>query len=83
MGRFFQRVGARNDIIVRCDPAYGWGNAMWDAVLADLPATPKPYAQDLKDAALFAMDSLWLRGEFDPTCPVCGGNRHEVANHAQ
>jgi len=72
MGHFFQRMGVRNDVIVRCDPGYGWGNEIWNAVLADLPRGPKDFARELKENVLFAMDTIWLQGEYDPECPVCG-----------
>jgi len=72
MGRFFKAMAGRNDIVVRCDPdpAY-WGNQFMDALLSDLPTRPKDYARELKDAAFLTMDSLWLKGEYDPDCPVC------------
>ncbi len=72
MGVFFDKLNYRNDIIVRCDPAYEWGGMMWDAVLGDLPVTPKDFRRELKESVAFAMDPLWLRGERDPLCPVCG-----------
>ena len=62
MGRFFERMGRRNDIVVRCDPEYAWGNALWDALLGDLPTQPKDFAKELREVALLAMDTIWLTG---------------------
>ena len=73
MGRFFERMGQRNDIVIRCDPGYPWGNALWDAVLGDLPRRPKDFARELKEEAFLAMDSIWLKTAHDPDCPVCHG----------
>ena len=67
MGRFFRRMGHRNDIVVRCDPEYGWGNALWDALLGDLPTEPRDYARELRDVALLTMDTIWLPGSQDQT----------------
>jgi molybdopterin/thiamine biosynthesis adenylyltransferase len=72
MGRFFRRMGRRNDIVVRCDPEYAWGNVLWDALLGDLPTEPKDFARELRDVALLAMDTIWLPGSQDPNCPICG-----------
>jgi len=72
MGRFYERMYGRNDVGVRCDPTEGWGNALWDAVLSDLPKHPQDYAEELKAQVLLAMDAIWLRGRHDPKCPVCG-----------
>jgi len=71
-GRFFSKMKNRSEIICRCSPDYAWGNALWDALLGDLPKAPRDFAGELKDQALFAMDSIWLKGEFLPGCPVCG-----------
>lgn len=72
MGHFFRRMGHRNDIVVRCDPEYAWGNALWDAMLGDLPTEPKDFAKELRDVALLAMDTIWLPGAKNPNCPICG-----------
>jgi pimeloyl-ACP methyl ester carboxylesterase len=79
MGRFFEGMGDRNDILVRCDPDYAWGQAVWGAVLGDLPKAPKDYARELSEQALLAMDTLWLKGEYDPVCPVCAARRNQAA----
>ena len=79
IGKFFSRMAGRNDVIIRCDPGYEWGGRMWDALLGDLPKEPKDFAQELKEAALFAMDSIWIRGEYDPDCPDCGGKASGAA----
>lgn len=71
MGQFFEWMNSRNDIIIRTHPHDGWGNQVWDAVLNDLPNTPKDYGRELREQALFAMDSLWLAGQDDPNCPYC------------
>ena len=71
MGRFYNKMISRNEVIVRCDPEYEWGNILWDALLGDLPKQPKDYAKELREQALFAMDSIWLRTDYDPECPVC------------
>lgn len=72
MGRFFRRMEGRNEICVRCDPEYGWGNDLTNALLSDLPTEPKNYASELQKHVLFAMDTVWLPGARDPNCPVCG-----------
>lgn len=71
MGRFFDYMGSRSDIVARCDPAYAWGGQMWDALLADLPREPKDYAKELRETGLFAMDTIWFTAEHDPHCPLC------------
>jgi hypothetical protein len=71
-GRFFEGMRGRNEVVVRCHPDYGFGNELWDAVLGDLPKEPKDFAGELRDQVLFAADALWLRGDRDPACPVCG-----------
>lgn len=71
-GRFYERMRGRNDLVVRCHPDYEWGKTLWDALLSDLPKKPKDYAAELRDEALFAADTVWLRGRHDPDCPVCG-----------
>lgn len=75
MGRFFQKMGSRTDVVIRCDPDYEWGKALWDAVLGDLPTSPKDFAQQLKDEVFLAMDSIWLQSAYDPGCPVCEGGK--------
>jgi molybdopterin/thiamine biosynthesis adenylyltransferase len=75
MGRFYQQMRGRNDVVVRCAAGAGWGEQMWDAVLADLPDRPKDYAAELKREALLAMDTLWLRGPANPLCPDCSEAR--------
>jgi molybdopterin/thiamine biosynthesis adenylyltransferase len=75
MGRFFKKMGRRTDVVIRCDPAYEWGQALWGAVLADLPKAPKDFARELNEEAFLAMDSIWLKSTYDPDCPVCGGRK--------
>lgn len=77
-GRFYHQMKDRNDIVVRCHPNYDWGTQLWDALLADLPSTPKDYAQELKEEAFFAMDTVWLRGRHDPSCPLCASTTEQV-----
>ena len=81
LGRFFSAMGRRNEITVRMSPEYGYGAQLWDALLSDLPATPKPYAQELKDQILLAMDTIWLATEYLAGCPDCG-TRQPEAHHA-
>lgn len=76
MGDFFRRMGRRNDVIVRTSPGYEYGADLWEALLADLPTKPKAYAQELREQALFAMDTVWLASEYEPTCPACGHLQH-------
>lgn len=71
MGRFFHKMGRRNEIIVRTSPEYAYGDLLWDAILGDLPTTPKPYAQELREQVLYAMDTVWLTTEYLPDCPDC------------
>lgn len=68
LGKFFEKMKYRNEVAVRCDPEYEWGQKLWDAVVGDLPKTPKDYAQELKEV-FFSLDSLWLPTSFDPACP--------------
>jgi len=74
-GRFYGRMKGRNDIVVRTHPEYKWGEQLWDALLADLPSTPKDFARELKEEALFSMDTAWLKGRRDPGCSVCGKSK--------
>jgi molybdopterin/thiamine biosynthesis adenylyltransferase len=67
-GRFHLQMQGRNDVHVRCAPD---GFSLWDALLHDLPKTPKDYAAELKAEALLAMDAVWLRGEWNVACPAC------------
>ena len=71
-GRFFAKMKRRQEIVCRCSPEYGWGNTLWDAILGDLPKTPKDFASELKDQAFFAMDTVWLEAQPQPDCPACG-----------
>lgn len=72
MGRFYERMEGRNEVIIRNSPDYGYGEMLWDAVLADLPTAPRPYAREIKDQVLFAHDSMWLHTERVADCPDCG-----------
>ena len=78
-GRWGRRLikSQRQEIIVRTDPVEGYGNTLWDAVLEDLPESPQDYAQELKDNALFAMDSVWLKAEPLPGC-ACFKNQLKI-----
>lgn len=69
-GQFFRSFDGRNDILVRCSNTYTWGNEVWNALLADLPAHPKRYAEELNDY-LVGMDCLGFRTGYDAACPVC------------
>lgn len=71
-GRFYGEMQRRNDVMVRCHPEFAYGEAVWDALLNDLPKEPKDLAAELRREALFSMDSAWMRGAHDPACPVCG-----------
>ena len=71
MGHFFRNMGQRNEIIVRTSPEYAYGDLLWNAILRDLPTTPKPYAQELREQVLYAMDTVWLTTEYLPDCPDC------------
>lgn len=75
MGRFFRTMKRRNDVVVRCDPDYEWGQALWGAILGDLPREPKDFAKELNEQAFLAMDTIWLQSSWDPQCPVCHGGR--------
>ena len=77
MGRFFTQMGQRNEVMIRCDPDYRWGNQLWQAILSDLPREPRNYAAELQNTML-AMDSLWFPTQYDPDCPVCGGGRRRL-----
>ena len=69
-GRWGRRLieSQRNEIIIRTDPVEGFGNTLWEAILDDLPESPKPYAEELQKHAFFAMDSLWLKTDYLPNC---------------
>lgn len=73
-GAFFRQLGNRQDVFVRTHPDFCFpdGTSLFDAVLADLPTTPKDFAAELKAQAFFACDSLWLQAERNPVCPDCG-----------
>jgi hypothetical protein len=71
MGRFFNQMQGRNEIIVRTTPDYEYGGILWDAILSDLPTEPKPFALELQQEAFFAMDTLWLKTEYLAGCPDC------------
>lgn len=71
LGRFAAQMAGRTEVIVRTSPEYEFGAALWDAVLGDLPVEPRPYAREIKEQALFAADSIWLRTEPLPGCPDC------------
>ena len=77
MARFYDRMRGRSEVVVRTHPDYEWGNALWDAMLNDLPNRPTDFAAELKDNALFAMDTMWLRGPRNPLCPDCGPSARE------
>ncbi|HEX8597031.1 MAG TPA: ThiF family adenylyltransferase [Chloroflexia bacterium] len=62
----------RSEIIVRTSPDYDFGNLLWNAILSDLPTEPKAYASELKEEALFALDTVWLRTRRNSDCPDCG-----------
>jgi len=72
MGRFYQAMKGRNDVVVRCDPTEGWANSMWKAVLSDLPKEPRDFAAELEEQVLLAMDSMWLPAARNEACPDCG-----------
>jgi molybdopterin/thiamine biosynthesis adenylyltransferase len=80
LGEFFRRMGNRNEVVCRTDPDYAWGGALWDAVLADLPTQPKPYAKEIKEQVLLAMDTLWFQAPRNPDCPVCGRHHRKEAS---
>lgn len=77
LGRFHAAMDGRNEIIVRTSPEYAFGNSMWDAVLADLPTEPKPFADEIRREVLLAHDTIWLRTAVNPECPDCGGASQE------
>lgn len=73
LGRFWEQLGRRNEVIIRTSPDYAYGSLLWDAILADLPTTPKPFARELQEQVLFAVDTVWFSHEPNPACPECGG----------
>jgi molybdopterin/thiamine biosynthesis adenylyltransferase len=83
MGRFFDKMNGRNDVVIRCDPEYQWGQALWGAILGDLPKTPRDYALELNEEAFLAMDSIWLKSTCDPACPVCGDKPNETRSEVR
>jgi hypothetical protein len=68
-----EELRPRSEVILRTSPDYGFGNLLWNAILSDLPTEPKAYASELKDEALFALDSVWLLTRRAPDCPDCSG----------
>jgi molybdopterin/thiamine biosynthesis adenylyltransferase len=77
-GRFYERMRGRNDVVVRCHPDYAWGSGIWDAMLGDLPKQPKDFGMELKQEAILAMDTIWMKGPVNAECPVCGNSRREL-----
>jgi len=77
-GRFYERMQGRNDVVVRCHPDYAWGSSIWDAMLGDLPKQPKDFGMELKQEAILAMDTIWMKGPINAECPVCGNSRREL-----
>lgn len=82
MGRFYAAMNGRNEVVVRCAPDYEYGTQLWDALLSDLPTEPKPFAEEIKEQILFAMDTIWLQTERVASCPDCGENGARVARAA-
>lgn len=73
-GQFGGRLStSRTQIIVRTHPEYVWNNGVniFDVILSDLPTAPKAYAEELRQSAFFALDTLWLPTARDPHCPDC------------
>lgn len=71
LGRFFDNLRGRNEIVARTSTGYEWGSQLWDAILNDLPTNDKDYAAELKEQVLFGMEAIALKAEFDPECPDC------------
>lgn len=71
MGRFFEQLDeSRNQIVVRTDPSYAWGEIdLFSLILADLDEQQR---ESLESEAYFALDSLWLKTEPVLGCPACG-----------
>jgi hypothetical protein len=47
-GRFFASMGGRTEVIIRTSREYEYGQILWDAVLGDLPDSPKPSAAEIE-----------------------------------
>lgn len=75
VGRFYEGMRGRTEIIIRNWPDYEFGALLWDTALGDLPTEPRDYAQEIKDQILFAHDSVWLRTEANVECPDCRGDQ--------
>lgn len=76
LGQFYKHMDGRNEIMVRMAPEYNWGKQLWDAFLSDLPTEPKPFARELKEQALFAMDTIWMKAHKNALCPECGAKQN-------
>lgn len=71
-GRLFESLRDRTQVIVRTDPSYQFGStSIFDVILADLPTTPKNFAEELRREAFLCCDTLWLRPQRDTACPEC------------
>lgn len=75
MGRFYDAMRGRTEIVLRCTPEYLYGAQLWDALLSDLPTEPKLYAKEIMEEVLFAMDTIWLTTERSLNCPDCGDHK--------
>lgn len=84
MGRFYERMVKPNGYAVKVNhPDYEYGAMLMDALLADLPTSPKAYAQELKPY-LMTGQTIWLSANADPWCSLCGtANEQKEKSHAQ
>lgn len=71
-GRFLAAAHGRNQVVVRMDPSYRWGDVdLFELVLSDLPTSPRDFRAELKREVYLALDTLWLESDFLPGCPDC------------
>ncbi len=79
-GRFFDHLGDRTEVQLRCDPEFEHYRGMWDDALGDLP---DDQSGALHGLMLHAMDTVWLSNPPDAHCPDCGSPRVEETSTPQ
>lgn len=81
MGRFYEKMVKPNGYAVKMNhPDYEYGQMLMDALLADLPTSPKAYAQELKPY-LLSGQTIWLSASPNPGCSVCGDYIEQKEKH--
>lgn len=71
MGRYYEAIRHKGYVVISNHPEYEFGNLLMDALLSDLPKTPKPFAKEFKAYAGFTGFTIWLESAGDPACSIC------------